>query len=257
MSVSEAVSLPDMALRSLIHGLWIGSIVVQMLLTAVVLAKKVWLKHPVFATYVFFNLLGATATYVAARDGMAYFYTYWVCEAIAIVLGLAVVREVFTSLFSPHPALRKLATMIFRAAIVGLVILACGVIYAQSGSSRGIANAVLLAAEAARIVEVGLIMFLFLSSSAFGLHWRQNVFGIALGLGMFTAVELVTVTLIGHVSSTTAQAFNLARGISFSTSLLIWLGYLLAPELTTSNTEVPKRAQLEQWNQAVMELISR
>jgi hypothetical protein len=89
------------------------------------------------------------------------------------------------------------------------------------------------------------------------LHWRQNVFGIALGLGMFAAVELVTVTLIGHVSSATALTLALARGISFSASLLIWLGYLLLPERATSSAEIPKRAQLEQWNQAVMELISR
>jgi len=246
-----------MALRSVIHGLWMASIVIQVLLTAVVLAKKLWLKSPIFSSYVFLNLLGAAATYVAARDAMAYFYTYWIFEAIGIVLGLAVVREIFTHVFSPHPALRDLATMIFRAAVVALVVLAFTVIYVQSGNARSIPNAVLLAAEATRIVEVGLIMFLFISSSAFGLHWRQSVFGIALGLGMFAAVELVTVTLIGHVSSATVLTLMLVRGVSFSTSLLIWLGYLLVPERATSNAEIPKRAQLEQWNQAVMELISR
>jgi len=170
-----------------------------------------------FAAYTFFNLLGAAATYMAARDGTAYFYTYWICEAMGIVLGLAVVREVFTNLFSPHRALRNLATMIFRVAVLGLVILACGAIYVQSGNSTGITNAVLLAAEATRIVEVGLIMFLFLSSGVFGLHWRQSVFGIALGLGMFTAVELVTVTLIGHVSS------------DHSTSVQLWPEVFLFP----------------------------
>ena len=100
-------------------------------------------------------------------------------------------------------------------------------------------------------------MFLFLASSAFGLHWRQNEFGVALGLGMFAAAELITVTLIGHVSAATAQTLNLARSISFCISLLIWLGYLLAPERVPSSADMPKRAQLEQWNQAVLELISK
>ncbi|HEY1938146.1 MAG TPA: hypothetical protein VGJ33_09450 [Candidatus Angelobacter sp.] len=249
-----------MALRSLIHGFWMCSIGIQVLLTGVVLAKKMWVRVPVFSAYVVFNLIGAIATYVAAKstqDAMPYFYTYWICEAIGIVLGLAVVRELFMNLFSPHAGLRNLATMIFRVAVIVLLALAFGVIYAQSANARGITNGVLLAAEAARIVEVGLIMFLFLSSSAFGLHWRQNVFGIALGLGMFAAVELVTVTLIGHVNANTKQALGLVRGISFSSSLLIWLGYLLAPERAPNVGEVPKRAQLEQWNQAVTELISR
>ncbi|HXA84086.1 MAG TPA: hypothetical protein VNZ47_03355 [Candidatus Dormibacteraeota bacterium] len=246
-----------MSLRLVIHDVWIVGIALQILLGAVMLVKRTWRKYPMFSAYVFFNLLGAAIGYAVFANKVVYFYTYFVCESIGIVLGLGVVREIFTNVFSPHPALRKLATIIFRVTMVALVVFAGGVIYAQSGNAKSIAHAVLLAEEAARIVEVGLIMFLFLSSSAFGLHWRQNVFGMALGLGMFAAVDLVAVTLIGHVSSATAQALNLALGVSFSTSLLIWLGYLLAPERATTAIEVPKRAQLEQWNQAVMELISR
>ena len=45
--------------------------------------------------------------------------------------------------------------------------------------------------------------------------------------------------------------------VAFDCSLLIWLGYLLAPpERQPTPLDVPK-AQLEQWNQAVMELINR
>jgi uncharacterized membrane protein YcfT len=70
-------------------------------------------------------------------------------------------------------------------------------------------------------------------------------------------VELFNVTLIPHVSKEAAQAFGLLRSFSFNLSLLIWLGYLLVPERAPSSAEIPKQAQLEQWNQAVMELISR
>jgi hypothetical protein len=246
-----------MSLRLVIHDVWIIGIALQVLLAVVMLAKRTWQTYPMFTAYVFFNLLEAAIVYAVFGNKSVYFYTYFVFESVGIVLGLGVVREIFTNVFSPHPALRKLATIIFRVAVVGLIVLAGGVIYAQSGNAKSIAHAVLLAEEAARIVEVGLIMFLFLSSSAFGLHWRQNVFGMALGLGMFAAVELVTVTMIGHVSPATERLFNLAHGVSFSASLLIWLGYLLAPERAATPVEVPKQAQLEQWNQAVMELISR
>ena len=244
-------------LQALNHSVWIAGICVQFVLAVVLIAKKVWRKYPVFCGYTFFNLFEAATTYSAFKHEILYFYAFWICEAIGIILGLAVVREVFTDVFSPHPALRKLATVIFRVAVVGLLVLACVVIYMQSADARGIVKAVLLAAEAARLIELGLIMFLFLSASAFGLHWRQHVFGIALGLGMFAAAELTSVTLLGHVNPATVHAFSLARSISFAVSLLIWLGYLLAPERGTSSAEVPKRAQLEQWNQAVMELISR
>ncbi len=246
-----------MQMRSIVYDFWIVSVVLQVALALALLAKRTWQNFPAFTAYVFYSVFEAAAIYAVFHRGMVYFYTYWTCEAIGIFLGLAVVREIFTSLFSPHPALRKLAAMVFRVAVVALLILASAVIYAESGNARGIADGVLLAQEAARVVEVGLIMFLFLSSSAFGLHWKQNVFGMALGLGLFGAVELVTVTLIGHVSIPIASAFNLVHGLSFCTTLLIWLGYLLVPERATSGAEMPKQAQLEQWNQAVMELISR
>ena len=51
--------------------------------------------------------------------------------------------------------------------------------------------------------------------------------------------------------------FLFIRLLAFNASLLIWLGYLLVPERATSSAEIPKQDQLEQWNQAVMELISR
>jgi hypothetical protein len=246
-----------MPFGSLIHDLSIASIALQFLLAATLLAKKAWHKFPMFTAYAFFTLFETAATFPGYRTGASYFYTFWICEAIGIVLGLAVVREIFTNIFAPHAALRKLAIIIFRVAVVALILLACGAIYEQSGNARSIARVVMLATDATRIVELGLIMFLFLSSSAFGLHWRQNEFGIALGLGTCAAVELINVTLMTHLSPAAGQILSLVRSFSFNGSLLIWLGYLLVPERATSSGELPKTAQLEQWNQAVTELINR
>jgi hypothetical protein len=246
-----------MLLGSFIDDLWVASIALQILLAALLLAKRAWQKYPFFVAYILFNLFKTGAIFSVYGTGVVYFYTFWVCEAIGIVLGLAVVREIFTNIFSPHPALRKLAILIFRVAVIALVFLACGAIYEQSVSARSIARVLMVATDGTRIIELGLIMFLFLSSSAFGLHWRQNEFGIALGLGTCAAVELVNVTLMTHHSPAAEQIFSMVRSFSFNFSLLVWLGYLLIPERATSSGQLPKKAQLEQWNQAVTELINR
>jgi hypothetical protein len=111
--------------------------------------------------------------------------------------------------------------------------------------------------EAARVFEVGLIAFLFVFYSLFGLHWRQSVFGITLGLGIYTVVKLVALTVIPYVGPEGARAVNLAQMLGFNCSMLIWLGYMLAPERIITTAEMPQRAQLEQWNQAIMELINQ
>jgi hypothetical protein len=176
---------------------------------------------------------------------------------MAMILGFAVVYEVFQHLFSAHKALLKLAGLIFRWTVAALFCLALVVILVQSPGASSLGKAVLVLEEATRIVEVGLLMFLFGASAAFGLHWRQAEFGIALGLGLFVAIQLTTVTLLSQLGKSAWEVLNVVRIFAFDTSLLVWLGYLLAPERATSGGEVPKRAQLEQWNQAVTELISR
>jgi hypothetical protein len=246
-----------MSFLSITHGFWIVAIALQMLLGIVLIARRTWTRFPVFSVYAFFNLFEVALTYAVSGNGMAYFYVYWICEAVSAMLGLAVVYEIFTALFSPHPALRKLASTIFRFGVFALLALGTLVIYKHSPKEVNVGSAVMVVAEATRIVEVGLFMFLFLFSSAFGLHWRENVFGIALGLGVFAAVDLINVTMRSQFGSGVAEVMNLVRMTAFNLSLLLWTVYLLAPERATSSAEIPKRAQLEQWNEAVMELISK
>src|SRR5215831_6599988 len=114
------MSMPVIAKEALI-----GAVVLQVLLAVVVLARRTWRSYPAFSAYVFFSVLESGVIAVMKHQGIQgkiYFYTFFALEAIGIVLGLAVVREVFTNLFSPHPALRKLAIVIFRVAVVALVV---------------------------------------------------------------------------------------------------------------------------------------
>ncbi|MGE5323131.1 MAG: hypothetical protein ACM3SW_09730, partial [Actinomycetota bacterium] len=185
-----------------------------------------------------------------------YFYSYWLMEALGVALGFAVVYEVFSNLFSAHTALRRLATVIFRC-VLGLL-LCIGLIVLIKHSPldfRALTSAVVVVEEAARIIEVGMLMCLFVLSSAFGLHWRQQIFGIAVGLGIFVAVELIAVTVWGMTGKAAHDALNVVRVLGFNISLLIWIGYLLVPERAAGKVELPEQSQLEQWNQAVMELI--
>ena len=247
-----------MTLASIIHDLWIAGMASQGLLVAVLISKNVWKKLPLFTCYALVNCLATATSYFLQNRPVAFFYSYWIGETIGIVLGFAVVYEVFKHLFSVHGALLKLASVIFRFAAAGLLCVGLVVIFVQTPVGIGnIGKGILVVEQATRIIEVGLLMFLFGCSSAFGLHWKQSEFGIALGLGLFATVELTAVTLRAQVGAQAWDVLNIVRILAFNVSLLIWVGYFLAPERATNNVEVPKRAQLEQWNQAVMELINR
>lgn len=221
------------------------------------LGKRGWKRYPLFTSYALFTFAGTVALYFLERYPKVFYYSYWIQEAIAIVLGFGIVYEIFQHLFSAHKALQNLAGLTFRWTIVGLFCVAMVVVLVQSPAGSSLGKAVLVSEEAMRIVEVGLLMFLFVCSTAFGLHWKQGEFGIALGLGLYVAVQLTTVALRSQMGLPGWQVLNVVSILAFDTSLLVWLGYLVAPEHVTKNSEVPERAQLEQWNQAVMELINR
>jgi len=245
-----------MELKSLVQILWIAGMLCQAVLAGVLLLKRTWKTFPFFSLYFSFSFAATVFIFAIQRYRELYLYSYWLQEAVGITLGFAVVYEIFQTLFGCHPALRKLAKSVFCGV---LVVLACiGITVFIKRAPLGFASfsfAVLTVEEVARIIELGLLMSLFVLSTTFGLHWRQQVFGIALGLGLFLAVELIAVTVRAQLGNTAHDALNVVRVVAFNTSLLIWLGYLLSPERAESSVELPHRSQLEQWNQAVMELI--
>jgi hypothetical protein len=244
-----------MKLGTLTYGLWYAGLAFQALLAVVLLVKKLYRTFPFFTTYILFNFGSAIVCYSLRNQGITYFYAFWISEVITIVLGFAIVFEIFQHFFSVHSGLRKLASLSFRIALV--ILISVGIIVAFTRTSAipsRIVTAVLTLEQAARTIEVGLVMFLFVFFAAFGLHWRQHVFGIAVGVAIFSSVELIVITMHLYFGIGSTPSLSVIQMLAFVTSLLIWTGYLLVPE-AVAISELPNREQLEQWNRAVMEFM--
>lgn len=248
-------------LLKVITSSWFAAWLLQAMLVAVLLFKRMWGRFRFFFAYAATTFLAGTLLYAIClirAPYRLYITVYWLTEAIGLFLGLAVVWEIFDNLLRPYPALRRLGIQVLRGAVLLLVVLGCVVAYRQPlGEQSRVQAALMVVEQAGRILEVGLLLSLFSFASAFGLHWRQYVFGIALGLGIFVTVELVAITMRVQFGGAANSVFNVIRTVSFNSSLFIWIAYILAPELAAQPVEAPKRAQLEQWNRAVMELIYR
>jgi len=244
-----------MGLSHWIYTFWLAALVLQTFLVAILALRKMWRKFPFFAAYAFTTLVGDVVEYSVSKHRDAYLVAYMIGETLAIALALAVIYEVFKQLFSAHAALGKVAWLTFRVVCVLLVLLGIVVLYAHGPiGAKGIVAAVVVVEEASRVVEVGLIMFLFLFSSAFGLRWRQQIFGVVLGFGVYGAIRLAGTTVVPH-TFVTAGVLNLSVMVTYCVAILIWIGYTLAPERAAVAIELPKTAQLERWNRAIMELI--
>jgi hypothetical protein len=238
-----------------IQALWLAQLALLAYLAFVLIARKIWKSFPVFATYALFNLLSGPIQFALYRSPRLYVYSYIATEILSVLLGLAVVYEIFVQLFLAHAALRRLATSLLALVVALLIALGIGVVYMHAPGLNNIGIGILVSEQAARALEVGLLMFLFVCSGSFGLHWRQPLFGIALGLGLYTTVQLIMMTVWTYIISGGSSIVGIVGMLAFNVSLLVWIGYLSAPEQVRASAEVPDRSQLEQWNRAVMELI--
>ncbi len=252
------ISVREVEIIDAVNGFLEIGFALQAGLVAALFFKKMWRKFPFFTLYSTLGLMGDAAYYLVHKHQTMYFYTYWVLEGIAVILGLAVVYEIFRHLLDAQPTLQKVARWVFSGAAISLTVLGAVVVVLQWPSGpRSLSTGVFIVEEAARVAEIGILLFLFLFSTVFGLHWRRYEFGISVGLGIFVSVGLTIAAMRAHLGFIAPDTLNMIRIVSFDSSLLIWLGYILVPESVAVQAEVPERAQLEQWNRAMMELIKQ
>jgi hypothetical protein len=238
----------------LIHWLWITGIALEGALVPVLVFKRVWRTFPIFTVFVFWDVAASASFFLTVHQPSRYLF-YILGEAVSVGLALALTYEAFCHLFAAQAALRRLASILMKIVASLLILLGITVIVLYGPfEQKGLVQGILVVEESCLVLEVGLIMFLCVFSGAVGLHWRRQIFGIVLGLGIPASFRLAAVAVGTHsyVTNGVVNTVVLASGILGS---LTWIAYMLLPDRVVTTSDVPDTSQLEQWNRAVMELI--
>src|SRR6266480_6236919 len=188
------------------NALWMIQPVLQLGVAGIMLRRKLHKTFPVFFAYIVSQLPIFCLVFSAYKWGNyeEYFYTYWICAAISLVLGFKVIHEIFLDVFRPYHALKDLGSVLFKWAALVMVLVAIVVAASSSVSSDGpMVEAVITAQRCVRVVRVGLVLLLLVFSKYVGISWKHFSFGVALGFGAFALVELLVVAL--HASERVSQ----------------------------------------------------
>lgn len=237
------------------NALWISHPVLEVAVAAIMFRRKQHRTFPVFFTYLVAQVLFFCLLFPIKKlgDYSAYFYGYWICAAISLILGFKVIYEVFGDVFRPYHALKDLGAVLFKWS--GLVMVLAAVVIAAaspSGEQQGtLIAAMLITQRGVRVVQCGLVLFLLVFSRYLGVSWKQNSFGIALGFGIYAAAELGTFALYssGREHAMTAASFD---AIAYTVAVLIWFGYFAlrsCPREESHNLLTSQR-----WNQSLADL---
>jgi hypothetical protein len=226
---------------------WLAGPLLQITLLIFMVRRQVSRVFPRFFSYVLFQTLKSACLFVVYRYSPEnYFYAYWVGNALSVIFTVAVMDEILRSLFREYGGIQILGTTIFRWSCGLLFLLAILGAWSsgEAGGGDRVVAAVLAFDRSVRLMQLGLFLLLMLLCRIFRNCWRQQVFGIALGFGVFASVELILVSTVMWYGNSHAAIISLLKSTAYNAVTLVWIGYLkqqphLVPEVeaaTNANT---------------------
>jgi hypothetical protein len=229
-------------------------------LAVILYKRRLYREFPCFFAYVLYEiakLIPVFAVYSISGAGKQYAYVFSATLLLSIALRFGVIDEVSKDLFRESQFLKVSARRSLQC--VTALLLVMGVllaVYAPGNSSARLIAGLSVVNRGAAMVQCGLLLSLLLSSRFLGLSWHRPAFGIALGLGILTSVDLATSALRAEFSSAAAAVYlNLLVTGTYLVCVSIWNGYLLVPEVEPASLTVVSRDEVETWNKELQRLV--
>ena len=225
--------------------------------------RKLLSQFSFFASYlILLTLLNAVRFYFYREFGMSswwYYSVYWVGTALATMMALAVVYEIFCAAFKPFAGLQDLAKVVFKWAAALIFFIGLLVFFGTPTSSFGgpyhwVTTSVQDFELMVRVMQCALLMFLFIGSQHLGVSLRNRVFGFALGFGFNALFQLLVFSAArtSHVSK--MPIWSALPPMVYVVSLLICAVYLVKPEPAPESIHIPITSPLLRWNEVALSL---
>lgn len=244
-----------MSLKTIDYVLWLLPALMQAAICVLMVRQDLRQKFPFFFTYSLFQVLSATALFLVFRfaDYSQYFFAFWTSTALGVLLGFVVIYEVFSYAIRPYPGLRGLGAMLFRWAVL-LLVLITGISAASStGSGAGrVVQEIVNLERSVRLIQCGLLLFVVMCSGYLGLSARNLATGIAFGFGMIASSDLVLYNLRAAHGAEWNRSLSMVSSIMYNLAVMTWFGYMLMPEAARKRSEIVYRPAFDRWNQAAL-----
>jgi hypothetical protein len=242
------------------HYLWIAPRALQVIIAVVMVRRRLFREFPVFFIYTIFQVLEQGTLFFldhsAAVSDYQYWYAHWFMSTVSIGLRFGILWEIFSNVFRNYSGIRSLNRVLFRSAIVVLLLLATIVAarVPEDGTFR-IFSMVHVLDLSVDVMQTGLWLLLLGLCSYFRLSLRSFPYGIAFGLGIFSTVDLATEVSRAWTGFVAGYAYDFVTMATYHCCAIIWLVYLLAPERSVQTLQELPENNLEQWNAELQRLL--
>jgi hypothetical protein len=209
-------------------ALWVLQPILQSAVAVVVFRRKLHKDFPAFFAFTVVQIVIFAVEFPIYRwsTPQAYFNAYWFAAATNVILEFKIIHEVFVDIFRPYPALKDLATALFKWAALIMVLVSVVVISISPGWDDPLLKTILVVERCVRVIQCGMVIFLLAFCKQLNVSWRRQSFGIAMGFGLFAGVELL-ITALFSGSHIVGHKVDLVNMTAYNLGMLLWLCYSL------------------------------
>jgi hypothetical protein len=247
--------------------LWYYLIIVPHLLLVVVLVpllrRRLYRQFPIFSIYIVAEIIQFVVLFAMIQTpsvtGRQYGIAYSFGLACITALNLGVIYEICAHLFRNDSVLGCFGKPLFKWITLGLLLSSLILAVGWGGHDISRLMSIMHVLErTASILQCGLLVGIFVLCTYLGLSWRSHVFGIALGLGVFSSIELAASAIRTQTGIAYTKPLDYLTMATYHCCVLIWAFYLWAPERSSQYTlKVLPEADLESWNQELRRLLNQ
>ena len=254
-------TMPGLTLQSVL--MWFSAPLLQAFCLYLLYRRKLLRQFTFFASYLLFLTVQNAIRFLCYRQfglsSWTYYSVYWVGTALTNMMVMAVLYEIFCAAFKPFLGLQDLAKVVFKWAagsilFIGLVVFLSNPAYSSGLRFRWLTTSVHDFERVVDVMEFALLIFLFVGSQQLGLAIKNRVFGFALGFGFNAGSSLLVYLALISSHKSSIPLWSQLLPLAYWGSLLIWVGYLLAPEPAPESLHIPVTSPLLRWNEIALQL---
>jgi len=240
-----------MRLHTIEYILWCLTPVLMAAVAMSMYRRRLHREFPFFFNYAIFQVLTFAAEF-PLRNWVNYYYVYWTCSALSLIVTFAVLQEIFKDAFRPYDALRDLSVILFRwCALVVLLVAGMWAITSwHANQMDNVTNGIYLVDRSIRMMQCGLVFFMLLFSEYLGISRRNVVFGVSIGFGFFAAINMLVMTALSHQTVIGKANLNRINSAAYLVSAMIWLAYTALPAKERSTAKATVVAT-QKWDLAL------
>ena len=184
-----------------------------------------------------------------------YFYTFWVVQVVGLSTVVLILQGVFSEAMRPFPGLQRLGRIIFRwvgvvSFLVAIALAAGPQVFAKDVSTMALFQELIARLQQGiNVLILCLLIFVCFVIRPLGLTFRSRVFGVVLGLGIASCVQLVQAAWIATVGGHSLYSPVYSFGtFGMCVAMGVWGVYFVMPEPERRMILLPTTSPFFLWN---------